>query len=206
MKKLNLLIYSLSSVFLLYGCAITNSTMGINSPLAGVETNSPQPIVAKVLKVTPVSKSASLEKKETKKEELLTSPTNSQTIESPGMEASATEYEVIFQYNNQTYSTQLPFDPGENLMVQSFAPNTPTTNGNSSVTSSTMPGALIYGSNELYVLPPTALGYYPYPGVGFYTAFPVYFVGGYYHRLPGQYHLNPGNHFHHGGGRSRGRK
>ncbi len=120
-------------------------------------------------------------------------------------ESQQTQYQVVFEFKGQTFSTQLPFDPGEYLLIQ----DTPPQKLNSATASTaTSTGNLTYVSNDLYILPPVGLNLYPSNAYGFFTAFPVYFSGGYYHRLPGRFNLNHGNHIHLNSGavRARGRK
>jgi len=146
-------------------------------------------VMAKVILVTPINKTIpSSTPSSSNDSEIQASPDLKPVL--PGHPTSVqAEFQVIFEFKGQTFSTQLPFDPGEYLLIQDTPPQNPNTQEASAVTA---PGNLNYVSNNLYVLPPIGTNFYPYPAYGFYTAFPVYFGGGFYHRLPGRVNLNHG--------------
>ena len=206
MKMLAQIFAILMTLLVLSNCATVQEQQKLNVPIPQDNASkSISGVMAKVVSVTPIHKISSSER--------LPSPNDAQTQIKPAQkdataiqnEVPQTEYQVIFEFKGQTFSTQLPFDPGEQLLIQ----DTPPQISNAAPTNlATSLGNLTYTPNELYILPPVGLNLSPYPSYGFFTAFPVYFSGGYYHRLPGRFHLNHGDRIHLNGGgfRGRGRK
>jgi hypothetical protein len=187
----------------LQGCAGLNSQQTSNSnPIAPPIQNSAMPVMVKVISSTPISKPIIADNHATQSKENGTNSTEVQAEPPSQSLGNANEYQVVFQYKDQTFATVLPFDPGETLMIQGDAPSNPAMGINSN---STAPGTST-NINNIYVLPPVGMPYYPYPTFGFFTAFPVYLSKGYYHRIPSASYFNPGAHFHHNGSRGRGRK
>jgi len=187
----------------LQSCAGLNSQQTSNStPIAPPLQSSATPVMVKVISSTPISKPIIAENNSTQSKENGASSTEVKTESTSQSLGNANEYQVVFQYKDQTFATILPFDPGETLMIQGEAPSNPAMAINAN---STAPGMSTY-NNNIYVLPPVGMPYYPYPTFGFFTAFPVYLSRGYYHRIPISSYYNPGAHFHHNGSRGRGRK
>jgi hypothetical protein len=144
--------------------------------------------------------------------------------EGSGNTKSSVFYTVNFEYSGQIFTTQLPYDPGEYLVIQSTPPaplNGPTqSNNNVAQSGEVPPGALAPNSvtsppvignvQPIYIVPPPELYSYPYPYPypfgfgGFIVAYPYRWGGGFY---PGYYH---GGWAHHagfgGGGRGHGRR
>lgn len=190
-------------VLAIHGCAGINASQDLSpSSHAAIPANT-NPVMVKVISRTPVSKPIVVENGQPN------APTSiNSTIEGRDQVANKTaenpsEYQVVFEYKGQTFATLLPYDPGENLLIQGDAQNTnaPPANAYANSTINNFNGL-----NEIYVLPPAGWVPYPYGAYGFFTAFPVYFRAGYYHRLPGNSFYNQGNHLHHSGARGRGRR
>lgn len=170
------------------------SQQSLNS--MGYDQYSPAvPVLVNVVKVIPLKESSS-----TITDEKINSDTDFKASDKNS--GRAQEFQVIFEYKGQTYSTQLPFDPGANLLIQASAPllqGEPANFINS-------PGSPIYSNNEVYVVAPSLINPYPTSFNGFFIGFPVFYNGGYYQRLPGRFYLNRGNHKPFTGSRGKGRK
>jgi hypothetical protein len=120
-------------------------------------------------------------------------------------------YVVTFEYSGQVFTTQLPYDPGEYLVIQSTppapvntqtqgiapAPNVDPQTGAVVNTLPTVTGAV----QPIYIVPPPDFYPYAYPYPffvgGYFAAFPYRYGGGFY---PGYYHGNWGHRGGFGGG------
>jgi hypothetical protein len=124
-------------------------------------------------------------------------------------------YVVNFEYSGETFTTQLPYDPGEFLIIQPTPPaqdnssNPNDTNASNADSNAPMqlppsPVTSVAGLQPMYIVPPPDLYPYPYGFGGYFAAFPYRFGGGFY---SGYYH----GHWGHrsgfgGGGRGHGRR
>ena len=195
-----------SCSYTLWTCALCSFTLSSCSHLDNLSQqslntishnrqSSTAPVLVNVVKVIPVKKSTS-----TITEEKISIDTDLKPSDKSN--DSAQEYQVIFEYKDQTYSTQLPFDPGANLLIQA---STPLLQGETANIINA-PGSPMYSNNEVYVVAPSLVNPYPTSFNGFFIGFPVFYSGGYYQRLPGRFYLNHGNHKPFTGSRGKGRK
>jgi len=152
---------------------------------------SADPVLANVISVTPIKKSSAANNGDQSTADLELNSTNNNF-------SSNQEFQVIFEYKDQTYSTLLPFDPGATLLIQATLPKIQN--------AEPIPNVFTYSNNDVYILAPAGINRYPTPYFGFYTGFPVYLNRGYYPRPPGKFYLNQGKHNHFPGSRGRGRK
>jgi hypothetical protein len=194
-SKFKLLSYA--SFFLaLSNCAnLENSSQSISSSNVQTLSVTADPVVVNVISVTPLKKSSVLTNGDQAAANLELNTRNESS-------SSGQEFQVIFKYKEQTYSTQLPFDPGATLLIQASPPQIQ----NEQINRADTPNNLIYSNNDVYILAPTGMIPYPTSSFGFFTGFPVYLSGGYYQRLPGRFYLNHGQRTHSSGGRGKGRK
>jgi hypothetical protein len=179
----------------LQGCSTPHGPSNTHAPsMPPSVASSAGPIMVKVLSSTPLSQpNASESTPQTN--DMSNGSKDAKTPQESKSSDIKNEFQVVFEYKGQTFATVLPFDPGETLMIQGEAPQTEMT--------SAYPGA--YPGN-LYVLPPLGMPYFAYPAFGFFSAYPVYYSRGFYHRFPTPYYNNPGSRFHPIGPRGRGRK
>jgi hypothetical protein len=127
-------------------------------------------------------------------------------------------YVVTFEYSGQVFTTQLPYDPGEFLIIQSTPPSqinaqaqgippSPNADPQAGAAINTLP-AVAGAVQPIYIVPPPDFYPYPYPYPffvgGYFAAYPYRFGGGFY---PGYYHGNWGHRAGFGGGgRGHGRR
>ncbi len=200
------------------GCATQNTAQSLKTDsMSTLPRSAAPPVKVKVIRATPITKPILAESKTAVAKDLqaqLTDPnpdskpdstpdskTDAQTAENAPLLENTGEFQVIFEYKDQTFATVLPFDPGESLLIQGEAPSVSGAELNPATNS---PGA--YLNNNVYVLPPLGMPYYPYPAMGVFSAFPVYINRGFYHRIPGGHYLPPGARPHPTAPRSRAKK
>ncbi len=127
-------------------------------------------------------------------------------------------YVVTFEYSGQVFTTQLPYDPGEFLIIQSTPPAQMSAQAPGNMTTSsaepqvgapagTLP-TVVGAVQPIYIVPPADFYPYSYPYPffvgGYFAAFPYRLGGGFY---PGYYHGNWGHRAGFGGGgRGHGRR
>jgi hypothetical protein len=193
--KFKLLTYAFSFLALSNCANLENSSQSIsNSNVQSISVTA-DPVVVNVISVTPLKNSTALTNGDQ-------TPANLELNTRNENFSSGQEFQVIFEYKEQTYSTQLPFNPGATLLIQASPPQIQ----NDQINRANTPNNLTYSNNDVYILAPTGVIPYPTSSFGFFTGFPVYLSGGYYQRLPGRFYFNHGQRTHSSGSRGRGRK